>query len=92
MNGMTQGFGHTSQLILHLAGSPTGAIRAAPNDLQKQKRVTTAGGGIFFCWFGVGRYEKTMPGDAIVENNRLFDQPEVMFLYLHNDCTIGGNI
>lgn len=37
------------------------------------KRVTRAGGGIFFCWFGVGRYEKIMRGDAIVEeNNRLF--------------------
>ena len=69
---MTQGFGHTSQRILLLAGVPTGAIRV-PNDPQKQKRVTTAGGGIFVCWFGVGRYEKTMPGDAIVEeNNRLF--------------------
>ena len=36
-NGMTQGFGHTSQRILLLAGLPTGAIRAAPNDPQKQK-------------------------------------------------------
>ena len=55
--------------------------------------MTTAGGGIFCCWFGVGRYEKTMPGDAIVEeNDRLFGQPENMLLYLHNHSTISGNI
>ena len=55
------------------------------------KRVTTTGGGIFFCWFGVGRYEKTLRWDAIFEENkRMFGQLENMLLYLHNDSTISG--
>ena len=82
---------HTSLL----AGSPPGAIRAAPNRSAEAKRVTTAGAVSSFVG-SVWRWEiwkKLCPGDAIVEeNSRSFGQPENMFLYLRNDCTIRGNI
>ena len=62
--------------------------------LFEAKRMTTAKGRYLLLLFSRWRYYgKTMPGDAIVEeNSRLFGQPKKMFLYLHHDCTTSGNI